>query len=319
MESIQERLGAIGIVPVIKIEDASSALPLAEALIAGELPVAEITFRTEAAADAISAIAKARPDVIVGAGTVISVDLAKKAVDSGASFLVSPGFNPAVVDWCLSRGVAIVPGVSTPSEVEAAVERGLTALKFFPAEAAGGVAMLDALSGPFGSVRFMPTGGIDLANLGDYARRKNVFAVGGSWMAPADLIAAGNWDEIEARSRQARLAVQGFSFAHVGINTESAEAAAGAASSFEAFSLPRKEGSSSIFSGTVIETMKSPFRGTKGHLGFSCWSCERAIAYLKAKGFTPVPETIKTEGGRIQVAYMEQEIAGFAVHLVRAK
>ena len=174
MNSVLEQLGSIGLVPVIKIEDASKAADLARALIAGGLPCAEVTFRTAAAAEAIRAMTAGFPDMLVGAGTVINVELAKKAKEAGARFIVSPGFNPLVVEWCISNGMPVVPGVNTPSDVEAGLERGLEVLKFFPAEASGGVAMLDALAGPFGQVKFMPTGGIGANNLADYVRRPNV-------------------------------------------------------------------------------------------------------------------------------------------------
>ncbi len=319
MNSVLEQLGSIGLVPVIKIEDASKAADLARALIAGGLPCAEVTFRTAAAAEAIRAMTAGFPDMLVGAGTVINVELAKKAKEAGARFIVSPGFNPLVVEWCISNGMPVVPGVNTPSDVEAGLERGLEVLKFFPAEASGGVAMLDALAGPFGQVKFMPTGGIGANNLADYVRRPNVLAVGGSWMVKADLIDSGDWDGITRLCREAVTAVHGFSFAHVGINAESEAAAKKAAGLFGIFGFAPKEGNSSIFNDTVIEVMKSPFRGKMGHIGLKCWNVDRALAYLKTQGFTGVEETAKREKGALTVIYLEPEIAGFAVHLIKAK
>ncbi len=319
MNPVLEAIGKIGLVPVIKIDDAAKALPLARALNAGGLPCAEVTFRTEAAADAIAEIARGTPETLVGAGTVINVELARRAVDSGARFVVAPGFNPSVVDFCVERGIPVVPGVNDPSGIEAALERGLDTVKFFPAEASGGVAMLDALAGPFANVTFMPTGGIGPSNLGEYARRKNVLAIGGSWMVPADLVAASDWDAVTALCRDAVLAVQGFSFAHVGINAADPAAAAEAAGLFALLGLAPKEGASSIFCGTPVEVMKAPFRGAMGHIGISCWNLERSLAYLAKFGFASVPETEKREGGRLTVAYLDREIAGFACHLVRAK
>lgn len=319
MNAILEKLGTIGLVPVVKIDDAGKAEGLAKALIDGGLPCAEVTFRTAAAPDAISAISKKYPEMLVGAGTVINVELAKKAVASGAKFIVSPGFNPSVVDWCIENKVPVVPGVNNPSQVEAGLERGLEVLKFFPAEASGGVTMLDALAGPFSQVMFMPTGGIDLKNLSDYARRPNVLAIGGSWMVKADLIEKEDWAAITQISREAVVALHGFTFAHMGINEKNEAAATQAADMFALLGLAPKVGTSSIFCDTVIEVMKTPFRGTMGHIGFKCWNIERALAYLARFGFKGVEETAKFEKGKLSVIYLDKEVGGFALHLVRAK
>ncbi|MGC8874885.1 MAG: bifunctional 4-hydroxy-2-oxoglutarate aldolase/2-dehydro-3-deoxy-phosphogluconate aldolase, partial [Chloroflexia bacterium] len=167
---VVERLGELGLVPVIEIERAEHAVPLGEALLAAGLPCAEITFRTAAAEEAIRQIAAALPEMLTGAGTVLTIDQARRAVDAGARFVVSPGLNPALVDWCLQEGVPVIPGVATPTEVGMALSRGLSIVKFFPAEALGGVKMLKALAAPFKGVRFIPTGGITAANLADYLK-----------------------------------------------------------------------------------------------------------------------------------------------------
>jgi len=257
--------------------------------------------------------------MLVGAGTVINVELAKQAVAAGSKFIVSPGFNPAVVDWCIANNVPVVPGVNNPSEIEAGLARGLTTLKFFPAEASGGVKMLSALSGPFGQVTFMPTGGIDLKNLQDYVKQPNVLAVGGSWMVKADLIDNENWAEITKICREAVIALHGFSFAHMGINQKDDKEATDTSNLFALLGLLPKVGNSSIFNGDVIEVMKTPFRGTKGHIGFKCFNIERALAYLEQFGFHGVEETAKREKGKLTVIYLDKEIGGFAIHLVRAK
>ena len=310
-------LAGIGLVPVIKIEEAAKAVPLGKALVAGGIPVAEVTFRTAAAEEAIRSMVGECPDLLVGAGTVINTDLAKKAIAAGAAFIVSPGFNPAVVDYCLSRGVPILPGVNNPSHIEAGLEKGLDAFKFFPAEASGGIAMLDALAGPFGSVKFVPTGGIDASNVGDYAKRDSVLAIGGSWMVKADLIAAEKWDEIIALCSAAVAAVNGFSFAHLGMNHADATAAGATANILAALGLPLKDGASSIFAGGSFEVMKTPFRGTLGHIAIKCYNLERALAYLGRFGFSGVEETAKMQKGRLKVIYLDKELAGFALHLLR--
>lgn len=190
------------LLPVIALESADDALPLADALTAGGLPVAEITFRTEAAEKSIRTIA-ARGDMIVGAGTVLTIDQVRRAVDAGATFMVSPGCNPKVIEYCVSHGIAITPGVATPTDIELAHSFGLTVLKFFPAEALGGVGMLKALSAPYGGIRFIPTGGIHADNLRDYLALPSVVACGGSWMVAPKLIASGNFDRIRDLTREA--------------------------------------------------------------------------------------------------------------------
>lgn len=190
------------LLPVIALDRAIDAPPLADSLVAGGLPVAEITFRTAAAAESIRVMA-ARGDMIVGAGTVLSVDQVKEAVDAGATFIVSPGCNPKVIEYCVANAIPITPGVATPTDIELAHSFGLTLLKFFPAEALGGVGMLKALSAPYGMIRFIPTGGIHADNLRDYLALPSVVACGGSWMVASRLIAAGNFDRIRNLTREA--------------------------------------------------------------------------------------------------------------------
>ncbi len=190
------------IIPVVAIHDAQNANPLADALIEGGLPSAEITFRTEAALDAISCMAK-RGDMLVGAGTVLKVEQARRAVDSGACFIVSPGFNPKVVQYCVDNHIPVTPGTSTPTDIERAIDFGLDAVKFFPAEAFGGVKTLKAISAPFGMMRFIPTGGIGPHNLIAYLSLPNIPACGGSWMVKSDLIFKGKFTEIIRLTREA--------------------------------------------------------------------------------------------------------------------
>jgi 2-dehydro-3-deoxyphosphogluconate aldolase/(4S)-4-hydroxy-2-oxoglutarate aldolase len=190
------------IIPVVAIQDVGHALPLADALIRGGLPCAEITFRTAAAAAAIEAIAK-RGDIDVGAGTVLKVDQVKQAVDAGATFIVSPGFNPKVVGYCIDNGIPVTPGVSNPTDIEMALDFGLEILKFFPAEAFGGLKTLKAMSAPYTMMRFIPTGGIGPDNVLDYLKHPKVAACGGSWMVKSDLIAGGQFERITELTREA--------------------------------------------------------------------------------------------------------------------
>lgn len=208
MKNSIETLGELGVVPVVAIEDAKDAVPLGQALIDGGLPCAEITFRTTAAAEAIAELAQNLPQVLLGAGTILSAEQASQAVEAGAKFIVSPGFDPFVVDWCIEHQVPIMPGVATPTEISMALNKGLTILKFFPAEVAGGVKALKAIAGPFVGVKFVPTGGINPANLPDYLALPVVHACGGSWLVKRKLINEGSFDEISRLTKEAIEIVQ---------------------------------------------------------------------------------------------------------------
>jgi 2-dehydro-3-deoxyphosphogluconate aldolase / (4S)-4-hydroxy-2-oxoglutarate aldolase len=202
------QLRKLRLVPVIVIDDARSAPALGRALADGGLPCAEVTFRTAGAREALARMADECPDVLAGAGTVLTAAQAKQATDAGAKFIVAPGFSPPVVDYCLENNIPVFPGVATPTELEAALTRGLRVLKFFPAEPLGGVAYLKAMSAPYGDVEFMPTGGISLQNVGSYLAFPRVVACGGSWMAPSDWIAAGEFERITTEVKKAVAAVQ---------------------------------------------------------------------------------------------------------------
>lgn len=203
MDHVLSRLGELRLVPVVKIERAEDALALGQALTAGGLPVAEITFRTDAAEAAIRNLTERLPAMLVGAGTVLTVENVRRAVAAGAKFIVAPGFNPRVVDYCLEQGIPVVPGVNAPTEIELGLERGLWLLKFFPAEASGGIKLLKAMAAPYGGVKFMPTGGITSANLRDYLALEMVVACGGTWMVETKLISDGRFDAITSLTRAA--------------------------------------------------------------------------------------------------------------------
>ena len=197
------RLKSAGVVPVVVLDRAEDAVPTARALLAGGVDVMEITFRTDAAAASIRAVAEACPEMLVGAGTVITLEQCRQAVACGARFIVAPGFDAEVVRWCVEQDVAVTPGCVTPTEIMAAMKLGLRVVKFFPAGVYGGLKALKALSAPFGGVRFIPTGGVDVRNLGEYLSAPFVHAVGGSWLCPKAEIAAGHFEQITARCREA--------------------------------------------------------------------------------------------------------------------
>lgn len=203
MKTIAEQFYQYGVVPVVVLEDAKDAVRLAKALMDGGLPCAEVTFRTEAAEDAIRLMCKEYPDMLVGAGTVLTIDQVDRAVAAGARFIVSPGFDPEIVDYCLEKDIPVFPGCITPSEVAQVAKRGIEVVKFFPAEQAGGVAMIRSLAAPYTGMKFMPTGGISAKNLRDYLECDKILCCGGSWMVKSDLIHQGEFDRIRDLTREA--------------------------------------------------------------------------------------------------------------------
>ncbi len=205
---VLERLGELRVVPVVKIQRAADGPRLAEALIQGNLPCAEITFRTDAAEETIHLISRSHPDLTLGAGTVLSVDQAARAVAAGAGFIVSPGFDPAVVDWCLAQHVPVIPGIATPTEALMGMSRGLRILKFFPSESLGGIPMLEAISAALVGLKFVPTGGVSPSNLVAYLRCPVVHAVAGTWLATAKMISSGAFADVACLAAEAVAAVQ---------------------------------------------------------------------------------------------------------------
>ncbi len=203
MKTIEEQFHEFGVVPVVVLEDAKDALPLAEALTEGGLPCAEVTFRTEAAEASIRLMSEKYPEMLVGAGTVLTIEQVDRAVAAGAKFIVSPGFDPEIVDYCLDKKIPVFPGCITPSEVAQAVKRGMKVVKFFPAEQAGGVAMIKAMAAPYTMVKFMPTGGISAKNLKDYLSFDKILCCGGSWMVKGDMIRNGEFDKIKELTKEA--------------------------------------------------------------------------------------------------------------------
>lgn len=203
MKTIEELFFEYAVVPVVVLDEAKDALPLAKALTEGGLACAEVTFRTEAAEESIRLMTKEYPDMLVGAGTVLNVEQVDHAVSAGAKFIVSPGFDPEIVDYCLGKNIPIFPGCVTPSEVAQAAKRGMKTVKFFPAEQAGGIAMIKAMAAPYTAMRFMPTGGISTKNLADYLAFDKIICCGGSWMVKGSLIRAGEFDKIRELTKEA--------------------------------------------------------------------------------------------------------------------
>ncbi|MCL1941302.1 MAG: bifunctional 4-hydroxy-2-oxoglutarate aldolase/2-dehydro-3-deoxy-phosphogluconate aldolase [Synergistaceae bacterium] len=321
MHDILTKISEIGIVPVIAINDAQKAVPLAGALIAGGIPCAEITFRTAQGEESMRRIAGEVPEILLGAGTVTAVEQVDRAVAAGAKFIVSPGFNPKVAACCKEKGMPFTPGCSSPSDIEQALEMGLEVVKFFPAEQSGGLDFIKAVAAPYTTVKFIPTGGINAANIAKYLAFEKIIACGGSWMVTADLIDSGNFDEITRLCREAVRTIMGFELAHIGVNAANEAEAMGIAELFAAaFGFEVKNGNSSIYAGRAVEVMKQPYLGVNGHIAIQTNSIARAKAYLKSKGFGFDESTTKNdEKGRPVSVYLDRDIGGFAVHLLRKK
>lgn len=320
MQEVLKKIANFGIVPVVKLDDAKDALPLAKALYDGYLPLAEITFRTQAAEASIAAISAAMPDMLVGAGTVLTTEQVDRAVGAGAKFIVCPGFNRKVVEHCLAIGIPVTPGCSGTSDMEAAMELGLDVVKFFPAEASGGVEYLKAVSGPYPNLKFMPTGGVSAQNILEYLSLKNVIACGGTWMVKPELVNAGDFAAITTLSKQAVNAMLGFSLKHIGINADSEDDAAGIAGVYrDRFNMSYRVGKNSIFGGEIVEVMKKPGAGRLGHVGLNTNFIERAIAHFNFRGI-PLDESSRKydDKGRLVAIFFTDEPGGFAIHLTQA-
>ena len=314
---ILQRLGNAGVVPVVVIEDVKDAVPTAKAMLDGGIDVMEITFRTAAAADSIKAVSDACPDMLVGAGTVLNTEQCEKAISCGAKFIVSPGFDADVVKLCQEKCVAVTPGCVTPTEITAGIKAGLNVLKFFPANVYGGLSALKALSAPFGAVKFIPTGGVNEANLAEFIRTPFIHAVGGSWVCPKADISAGNFDKITALCKEARHILLGFKVEHLGIDAQSTDEAKAVASRLaDVFNFSTRETSRSAFASDGVEVMYTKGIGEHGHIGVSTNRVSLAIAELAKRGIDVDMDTARYKGDRITFVYLKERFGGFAVHLM---
>lgn len=318
MNQVLEKIQKLGIVPVVVLNDVQDAIPVAKALCDGGLPVAEVTFRTDAAEESIRVMKQNFPEMLVGAGTVLTTEQAERAINAGAEFIVSPGFNPTVVKYCLEKGVPMTPGCNNPSAMEGALELGLDVVKFFPAEASGGLKAIKAMAAPYVNLKFMPTGGINEKNINEYLAFPKIIACGGSWMVSGDLVKNKEFDKITELTREAVMTVMGFELKHVGINCANEAEADSTADAFaRMFGFEKKTGNSSVFAGSYIEAMKTPYLGAKGHIAIGTNNMERAVNYLDVLGVKVDMETAKYKNDKLAAVYLKDEVAGFALHLLQ--
>ena len=319
MNPVVQRVYEIGIIPVIAFNSVDEALPLCKALMDGGLPAAEVTFRTACAEECIKKIHDELPDMLLGAGTVLTTDQAERAMAAGASFIVSPGFDPNVTKHVIDKCGIMMPGTCSPGEMQQAMNLGCEAIKFFPAEANGGVAILKNIGGALKTAKWMCTGGINAKNVNDYLAYPQIFAVGGTWMCKSDKIKAGAWDEITAMCREAVDTMLGLELGHIGINcADEAEAAKTAEVLGSLLSMAVKPGNSSIFVGKKeFEIMKKPGRGTHGHIAILTNNVDRAIYHLGMRGVKFDMDSKNVKDGKTIAIYLADEVAGFAIHLVQ--
>lgn len=316
--SLSKKIGNMGLVPVVVFDSVEDALPTAKAVIDGGLPLMEITLRTKEAIPAMKQIKAKYPEIILGAGTVLSVDQVKEAVDAGCEFIVSPGFNDSVVKYCIDNDILITPGCVTPTEIEHALSFGIDILKFFPASIYGGVNACKALYGPYRMVKFVPTGGVGLGNLAEYADKEFVHAIGGGWLCSTKDIANKNFANISETIKKSIDILLGFEIAHVGINMDNKEESLKLSKELsDVFSLKVKEGNSSNFAGTAFEVMNTQFKGKNGHIAIRTNSIDRATYYLTKRGYTADESSLGVKNGKKVALYLNNEFGGFAIHLLQ--
>lgn len=313
MSEILQAISNIGIIPVIAFNSVEEAVPLCKALAAGGLPAAEVTFRTACAEECIRIIAKEIPEMLLGAGTVLTTEQADRAMDAGAKFIVAPGYDPNVTQHVIDKGGIMMPGTATSGEMQQAMNQGCEVLKFFPAEANGGVAMLKNIGAALKTAKWMCTGGVNAKNVNDYLGYDQIIAVGGTWMCKSDMIKAGEWDKITAMCKEAVKTMLSFSLAHIGINCANEDEATSTAKTLcSLFGFDYKPGNGSIFAGSAVECMKAPYLGKNGHIAIGTNNLNRAIYHLGRQG-VEFNESTRSP----KAIYLKEEVSGFAVHLVQ--
>ena len=318
-EEILKKVHDSGILPVIAVNDIENALPLAQACLESGLNAIEVTYRTDCAAEALKRIKEKYPQMLLGAGTVLTCAQAQEAMDIGVDFIVTPGFNKEVVEYVIAHDFPIVPGVSTASEIEQGLALGLDTLKFFPAEQSGGVGALKAFAGPYKKLHFIPTGGLTFDNFTTYTALDNVTAIGGSFMIDKKHIAENDVEAMKEDIRKVVDRLLGLELTHIGINCENEDEAMEIAELLSSFlHMPYNVGNSSIFSGNKeFELMKKPGRGKNGHIAIATSDIDRAVNYLEKRGVEFLEDSLVVKNNKKTAIYFKNEIGGFAFHLMK--
>lgn len=318
MNNIYKKIHDVGILPVIAIENAEDAASLAKALCAGGLPVAEVTYRTAAAHDAMVNMKKACPNMLIGAGTVTTKEQVDSAIEAGAEFIVAPGLNPEIVKYCQSKNIPMIPGTANASDIECAMSLGLDTVKFFPSEALGGIKIIKALNAPYSKIKFIPTGGVNEKNLNSYLDEACVLACGGTWMIDKKAIANKDFDKIEALTKTAVETMLGLYIKHVSVNEENGNGETVANEFAKLFGGSVRKTSKGWFGSELVEIMDEDHPiGKHGHIGIATNNVDRAKRYYEALGYEFDENSFSFDDkGNLKLAYFKNEIAGMAIHLV---
>lgn len=319
MKEVLKHIKDTGILPILTLDDAIDAIPIGQALHDGGIPNVVITYRSGNGPECISLVSKALPNMLVGAGTVFTTEQVDSAIEAGARFITSPSINPTIVEYCQKKEIPIFPGVSTPSDIEAALTHGLEYLEYFPAIANGGLTGIQALSVAYPQVQFMANGGLNNSHIVEYLADPRVFAIGGSWLVKPEWIEKKEYDKIEIAAREAIHVMLDLQIDHVGVNFPKEDVAIYAAEEFaELIGRDVLDAPDGFFAGPFFEAMKPGGKGVIGHVAFSTNSVERAKSYLESRGFTFDEDTIAyNKDGLIRKIYLEREIGGMALQLVR--
>ncbi len=317
--NVVKALNSLGYVPILNISKSEWVKPVADILCRHGFFGIELLMRNPNALENLTAMKQYRPEMAVGAGTILTLEHAKAAKAAGADFLVCPGYDQKIVDWCNEVGLLVIPGCATASEIQAAYASGLRLVKFFPSEHLGGTDVIRQYASVFPGMKYIATNGINIENLGSYLREDFICGAGGTFCAPNAALESCDWTRIDSICTKISAAVHDFSLAHVGINADCEEDALKTAQTLcGLFGLPVINKGRSVFAGTAVEIMKNGGRGEKGHIGLRTNNVDRAVAFLASKGIGIIPETAGyDENGNMKYVYLDVEIAGFALHLVK--
>lgn len=319
MKEVLKHLKDVGILPILTLEEPLDAIPIGQALFDGGIPNVVITYRSGNGAECINLISKAIPDMMVGAGTVFTEEQVDSAIEAGAKFITCPSINPHIVEYCQNKGIPILPGVSTPSDIETALTLGLDHVEYFPAVANGGLTGIQALTIAYPHVHFLANGGLDESHIVEYLSDPRVFAIGGSWLVHPEWVKDKDYERIEQAAKQSIQIMLDFQIDHVGVNFPKEDTAIYAAEEFaELLGRDVLEAETGFFAGPSFEAMKPGGKGVIGHMAFSTNSVERAMAYLEHRSITFDKESATYDAnGYIRKIYLEREIGGMAIQIVR--
>ena len=317
-ENLFAHIHDIGLIPVLRIYDPSQAIPLAGSLIDGGIPCTAVTYCLKSGKSSIRQIREAYPQMIVGSSTILTPETAKEAVEAGAQFILTQGFNTEVIDWCREHNVPVIPGINNEETLQRGLEKGLTTFNFFPCEISGGAHFLRRLLAQYPQARFIASGGVTKGNLATYAKLSNVLAVICPWVAQDELVEEGQWDQIEQECKAARLAIQGLEISHMGINNKTKQEADTTVKGLETFGMLAYPGKTSTFMETDLEILGESPDGNLGHLTYKCNDVERTLSYLLTKGFTADTTSATIDiNGTIKTIILNETIGGFCIHLAR--